>query len=215
MSARRIVLALGVAVVIAIGLAIAGFFFPLNNNDNGTIFVPILAQSLLYVYDNTIQPINVVSGGDGVGDWTTVSFNNQLVPSNGWEYTLGSTSIVANTRGLHSVYFSIQVQVNNLVTPSISPACKACNMRYMLRAIQQNGGVGEFREVVASRTYSSGHNVFLAKQFLIFTEPDDILRFQFYSLCNNTVLYPLSFLQTTQPSPVPNEFPASATLLIM
>ncbi len=214
MSARRIVLVLGIGLVIAIALAIAAFFFPLNNDGNNNGFVPILAQSLLYVYDNTTQPVNVV-GSNRVGDWTNVRFNNRLLPLNGWGYTLGSTNIVSNTEGLHSVYFSIQVQVNNLVTPSISPFCKACNMRYMIRALQQWGGVGEFREVAGSRTYSSGTNFFLSKQFLIHTELNDVLRFQFTSLCNNTALYPLSFLQTAQPTPVQNEYPASATLLIM
>lgn len=202
-------LILGIAVALALGLAIAGFFFPLNN-DGGNRFKPILEPSLLYVYDDSTQPINLVGG---VGDWTSVNFNNDLVTAQGWTHSVGSSIFIAQTTGFHSVYFSIQVQVNNIVTSSVF-ACKACNMRYLLRATEQIKGVGEQLEIPGSRTYSNGQNSFLSKQFLISTLPGNIYRFQFNSLCNTTALYALPFVQVTDPAPIDNQYPASATLFI-
>lgn len=208
--------------ILAVLLAIGAYWFPGchgcdgNGNGNGDGNGPCRrTTSLLSLYDNRTQVLLLTPQLQPI--WTNIRFNNQLLTTSAWTHNVGvSDSIITAKRACRfTVYISIQAQIIG-ATPGtvVAPACKPCNLRYLLRATQQLFGNDTIDEVAGSLTYSSGHNFFLSKQFFIEARPGDIFRFQFSSLCKDLSLYPLPFVQVNDPVTLSGSHPASATLLI-
>lgn len=86
--------------------------------------------------------------------------------------------------------------------------CRACHLRYEIRAVQQLAGTGPFLEVRPSYTVSNRDDSFLSKLFIVRANPGDVLIMQVKSRCRRLILTPLGdhgFF---------NSYPSSATLAI-
>ena len=228
-----------VAVVLAsiglVGLGSMSSQLAASQNANGGGGSGGAVPVLLSIYDNRSQVMV------GPNTWTNVVFNNHLFLSDSWVHDFESDVILCNRSDLYSVYFSIQAQLNtnnddgqgmasaggdgdnhrrrhhrphHRPDEAERPECKGCHLRYSIRGTQQPVNTGNILEIPGSLTYSGGANFFLAKQFYINATAGDAFRFQFVSLCEDLSLQPLPFVMADEPAPVPDSYPASATLLI-
>lgn len=220
MSALSTVIYLNLIIsVTALGIGILALFLPFNATSTTTTIVNANGEfstiPQLALYDDRSQRVG------GANQWTNVVFNTQLFTSSSWIHEIDADTIRCNRTALYEVYFGIQAQVNNTSPPSETPfACVACEMRYMIRAIQERVTNGEqnsiLLEVPGSLTYANGESLFLSKTFFINAEIDDVFRFQFLSTCPQFTLHATPYLQQgVTPATVSSDlFPSSATLLI-
>lgn len=191
-------------IAVFIGVGNGGFDGVNNGGTTITFTNPPLYLSLR---DTRVQTLN------GANQWTDVRFNTNTFISTAWEHTtttVNDARIIAERKGLYIVYFSIQAQARDTQLAQ----CKACNLRYWIRALQlsqdpDDVNAGEL-EVPGSLTYSNGHSLFLSKQFHINASVGDVFRFQFISKCATLELQPFA-----DATPLNSDSrPVSATLLI-
>lgn len=209
-STRTTIRGLYVVVVVVFIVALSGWFIPFLNNSggNGGGTINIIPTTLLSLYDDRIQPLQAAN------KWTSVVFNTHNLMTGSWSHEIDSDMVIAGTSDTVKIYFSIQAQVDS-VTPEEANhfTCKACNLRYLLRATREQVSTGTITEVAGSLTYTGGLSFFLSKEFIVEVEEGDILRFQFYSPCKDLKLYPVHYVHQNATSLV-DTFPVSASVIV-